>query len=72
MDDAREGSVVEACRTELALRVMGSAPGGTEMVRLKSSLPADELLLPLLTNSAGSDSPLACANLHEKRLATHK
>ena len=59
VEDAREGAAVEACCTELALSVMGSAPGGTEIVRLKSSLPTDELLLPLLTSSAGSDSPLA-------------
>ena len=47
----------------LALREMGSAPGGTETVRLKSSWPTDELLLPRFTKRAGSDRPLACAYL---------
>ncbi len=64
VEDAREGAAVELCCTELALRVMGSAPGGTDTVRLKSSLPTDELLLPLFTSSAGSERPLACANLY--------
>ena len=42
-----------------ARREMGSAPSGTEEVRLNSSRPREELL-PRFTSSAGSEIPRAC------------
>lgn len=57
---------VESCHGRLALRITASPPsGGTETVRLNSpGAVDDEPLLPLLSSSAGSDIPLACAYLH--------
>lgn len=61
--EANEESAIEPFKV-LALSMMGSAPSGTDTVRLNSSFPTEELLLPLFTNKAGSDRPLACAYLY--------